>query len=82
LRITWWHADRARARELDGAGQRRQPGVGGAVEVDKAGKVTSARPYAPSGVVSFDRCITKVIERATFPGGPARVEAPIVFEPR
>ena len=51
------------------------------IEVDKAGKVTSARPYAPSRVASFDRCITSVIKRATFPGGPASVEAPIVFEP-
>jgi len=51
------------------------------IEVDKKGKVTSAHPYQPSSVASFDRCITGVIKRATFPGGPASVEAPIVFEP-
>jgi len=50
------------------------------IEVDKKGKVTSARPYQPSAVPSFDRCITGVIKRARFPGGPASVEAPIAFD--
>jgi outer membrane biosynthesis protein TonB len=49
------------------------------IEVDNKGKVTSARPYQPSSVPSFDRCIIGVIKRARFPGGPANVEAPIVF---
>ena len=49
------------------------------IEVDKNGKVTSARPYQPSGLASFDKCITGVIKRARFPGGPASVEAPIAF---
>ena len=51
------------------------------IEVDKTGKVTSARPYQPSGAVAFDKCITSVIKRARFPGGPATVETPIVFDP-
>lgn len=51
------------------------------IEVDKRGKVTSARPYQPSTVPSFDRCIAGVIKRAKFPGGPASVEAPIAFDP-
>jgi outer membrane biosynthesis protein TonB len=50
------------------------------IEVDKQGKVTSARPYQPSPVASFDRCITGVLQRARFPGGPAHVEAPLPFE--
>jgi hypothetical protein len=50
------------------------------IEVDKKGKVTSARPYQPSAVPSFDRCITGVFKRARFPGGPASVEAPIAFD--
>ncbi len=51
------------------------------IEVDRKGKVISARPYQPSGVATFDRCITDVLLRARFPGGPASVETPIVFEP-
>jgi len=51
------------------------------IEVDARGKVTSARPYQPSGVAAFDRCITDVLLRARFPGGPASVETPLVFEP-
>ena len=51
------------------------------IEVDSKGKVTSARPYQPSGVAAFDRCITGVLLRARFPGGPASVETPIVFDP-
>jgi outer membrane biosynthesis protein TonB len=51
------------------------------IEVDKKGKVTSARPYQPSAMPSFDRCITGVIKRARFPGGPASVETPIAFDP-
>jgi outer membrane biosynthesis protein TonB len=51
------------------------------IEVDKKGKVISARPYQPSAVPSFDKCITGVIKRARFPGGPASVEAPIAFDP-
>ncbi|HEX7836642.1 MAG TPA: hypothetical protein VF469_04215 [Kofleriaceae bacterium] len=50
------------------------------IEVDKKGKVTSARPYQPSPIASFDRCITGVLTRARFPGGPAHVEAPLVFD--
>jgi outer membrane biosynthesis protein TonB len=50
------------------------------IEVDKKGKVTSVRPYQPSALLSFDRCITAVIKRARFPGGPASVEAPIAFD--
>ena len=52
------------------------------IEVDKDGKVTSARPYQPSPVPAFDKCITGVLKRARFPGGPASVEAPLVFNPR
>jgi outer membrane biosynthesis protein TonB len=51
------------------------------IEVDRKGKVSSARPYQPSGVTSFDRCITDVLLHARFPGGPASVEAPLVFDP-
>lgn len=51
------------------------------IEVDRQGKVTSARPYQPSGVAAFDRCITGVLRRARFPGGPASVETPLVFDP-
>jgi outer membrane biosynthesis protein TonB len=51
------------------------------IEVDKKGKVTSARPYQPSALPSFDKCISGVIKRARFPGGPASVEAPIAFDP-
>jgi TonB family protein len=51
------------------------------IEVDKNGKVTSARPYQPSSAVAFDRCVGAVIKRARFPGGPASVETPIPFEP-
>ncbi|HEX3757561.1 MAG TPA: hypothetical protein VHW23_02605 [Kofleriaceae bacterium] len=50
------------------------------IDVDGKGKVTSARPYQPSGVAAFYRCITGVLLRARFPGGPAHVETPIVFE--
>jgi outer membrane biosynthesis protein TonB len=50
------------------------------IEVDKKGKVTSARPYQPSGVVAFDRCITDVLLHTHFPGGPANVETPLVFD--
>jgi hypothetical protein len=51
------------------------------IEVDKKGTVTSAHPYQPSAVASFDKCVTAVIKRARFPGGPASVEAPLVFDP-
>jgi TonB family protein len=51
------------------------------IEVDRQGKVTSARPYHPSGVAAFDRCVTAVLKRARFPGGPASVETPLVFDP-
>lgn len=51
------------------------------IEVDSQGKVSSARPYQPSGVAAFDRCITGVLLRARFPGGPASVETPLVFDP-
>jgi hypothetical protein len=51
------------------------------IQVDRSGKVTAARPYQPSSVASFDRCITGVLKRARFPGGPASVEAPILFDP-
>jgi len=50
------------------------------IEVDKQGKVISARPYQPSAVVAFDRCVVRAIKRATFPGGPASIEAPLVFD--
>jgi outer membrane biosynthesis protein TonB len=50
------------------------------IEVDRSGKVVSARPYQPSAVVSFDKCIVAVLKRARFPGGPASVEAPLVFD--
>lgn len=49
------------------------------IEVDKQGKVTSARPYRPSDSAAFDRCATAVLQRARFPGGPATVEAPLPF---
>lgn len=51
------------------------------IEVDKKGRVLSARPYQPSSVAAFDKCVTGVIKRARFPGGPASVEAPILFDP-
>jgi TonB family protein len=51
------------------------------IEVDAKGKVTSAHPYQPSPVASFDRCVVGVIKRAKFPGGPAHVETPLVFDP-
>lgn len=51
------------------------------IEVDKKGKVTSAHPYQPSAAASFDRCVTGVLKRAKFPGGPASVETPLVFDP-
>ncbi|HEY0483462.1 MAG TPA: hypothetical protein VGD37_38350 [Kofleriaceae bacterium] len=50
------------------------------IAVDRHGKVTSVRPYQPSGVATFDRCITGVLLRARFPGGPANVETPLVFD--
>lgn len=50
------------------------------IDVDKRGKVTAARPYAPSPVASFDRCVVDVLKRAKFPGGPARVEIPLVYD--
>jgi outer membrane biosynthesis protein TonB len=51
------------------------------IEVDKTGKVTSARPYQPSAAAAFDRCVTGVLKHTKFPGGPASVETPLVFEP-
>jgi len=51
------------------------------IEVDKHGKVTAVRPFQPSAVAAFDRCVTGVLLRAKFPGGPASVEAPLVFDP-
>jgi TonB family protein len=51
------------------------------IEVDAKGKVTSTHPYQPSPVASFDRCVVAVIKRAKFPGGPAHVETPLVFDP-
>jgi hypothetical protein len=50
------------------------------IEVDKRGKVTSAHPYALSAVAAFDRCVVAVLKRAKFPGGPAHVETPLVFD--
>lgn len=50
------------------------------IDVDGHGKVTAARPFQPSGVAAFDRCVTGVLLRARFPGGPASVETPLVFE--
>lgn len=52
------------------------------IEVDKNGRVASARPFQPSALPAFDRCVMAVIKRARFPGGPANVEAPLVFESR
>jgi outer membrane biosynthesis protein TonB len=52
------------------------------IDVDKGGKVTGVRPFQPSPVPAFDKCITGVLKRARFPGGPASVEAPLVFDPR
>jgi hypothetical protein len=49
------------------------------IEVDRHGKVTSARPYHPSDSAAFDRCVTAVLQRARFPGGPAIVEATLPF---
>jgi outer membrane biosynthesis protein TonB len=51
------------------------------IDVDKNGRVSAARPYQPSPVASFDRCIVGVLKRAKFPGGPARIETPLVFDP-
>jgi outer membrane biosynthesis protein TonB len=51
------------------------------IEVDKKGKVTAARPFQPSPVAAFDKCVIGVLRRARFPGGPASVEAPLVFDP-
>jgi len=51
------------------------------IEVDRTGKVTSTRPYQPSGDAAFDHCIAGVLGRARFPGGPASVETPLVFDP-
>jgi hypothetical protein len=51
------------------------------IEVDKRGKVVSARPFQASPVPAFDRCITTILLRARFPGGPASVETPLIFEP-
>jgi len=51
------------------------------IEVDAHGKVTAARPFQPSVVASFDRCVVGVLTRARFPGGPANVETPLVFDP-
>jgi TonB family protein len=51
------------------------------IEVDKNGKVISVRPYQPSPLASFDKCVIAVLRRARFPGGPASVEAPLVFDP-
>ena len=51
------------------------------IEVDPKGKVTAVRPHHPSEVPAFDKCITGVLKRAKFPGGPAHVEAPLVFDP-
>jgi outer membrane biosynthesis protein TonB len=51
------------------------------IEVDKDGKVTGARPYQPSAVAAFDKCVIGVLKRARFPSGPANVEAPLVFDP-
>lgn len=50
------------------------------IDVDRKGKVITAHPYQPSGVAAFDRCITDVLLRARFPGGPASVETPLVFD--
>jgi len=50
------------------------------IVVDKKGKVTSARPYQPSAVAAFDRCVVGVLLHAKFPGGPASVETPLVFD--
>lgn len=50
------------------------------IEVDRRGKVSSARPYQPSGVAVFDHCIIDVLLRVRFPGGPASIETPLVFD--
>ncbi len=50
------------------------------IVVDKVGKVTTAHPFAPSAVPAFDRCIVDVLKKVKFPGGPANVETPLVFE--
>jgi hypothetical protein len=50
------------------------------IVVDRTGKVTSARPYQPSAVAAFDRCVVGVLLHAKFPGGPASVETPLVFD--
>jgi hypothetical protein len=51
------------------------------IQVDGKGKVLAARPYQPSGNAAFDRCVTGVLMRTKFPGGPASVETPLVFDP-
>ena len=51
------------------------------IQVDRKGKVLSARPYQPSGNAAFDRCVIGVLMRARFPGGPASVETPLPFDP-
>jgi outer membrane biosynthesis protein TonB len=69
---------------LAGASRRNKPLHGPFVyqiQVDRNGKVLSARPYQPSGNVAFDRCVTGVLMHAKFPGGPASVETPLVFDP-
>jgi hypothetical protein len=50
------------------------------IEVDRKGKVRSARPFQPSGVAEFDHCITEVLLHTHFPGGPASIETPLVFD--
>jgi len=50
------------------------------IEVDPHGKVSSARPFQRSAVASFDKCVVGILMRARFPGGPASVEAPLVFD--
>jgi hypothetical protein len=50
------------------------------IDVDSHGKVTAARPFQPSGAAAFDRCVTGVLLRVRFPGGPASVETPLVFD--
>jgi outer membrane biosynthesis protein TonB len=79
---------RAHASEFNAcfvAGHRRNRQLHGPfvwqIEVDRRGKVTSTRPYQPSGDAAFDHCIAGVLGRARFPGGPASVETPLVFDP-
>jgi hypothetical protein len=67
------------------AATRRNPPLHGPflyeIEVDPKGRVTAVRPHHPSEAAAFDKCITGVLKRAKFPGGPAHVEAPLVFDP-